>query len=191
MSDSQQDPDQKIKTASEKPPFELLPWAHVLRTQKLLGNWGTPRARYSAFEGLAWVFEYGARKYAPRNYARAFPNAATVARYIGAARRHYLAHACGDPFDVESGLPHLDQCHASLVMLDVILGAPPAEPDTALSVGALQLSALEALCHPDGGARDLEIVRAQLPFAIAQICAARVAAFRDYTNKRGNDVPAT
>ena len=188
---SEQDPDQKIKNAAGKAPFELLPWAHVLRTHQLIRCWGTPRARYSAFEGLAWVFEYGARKYAPRNYARAFPNDATIARYIGAARRHYLAHVCGDPFDVESGLPHLDQCHASLVMLDVILGAPPAQPDSALSVRELQGAGLAALCYPDGGARDLETVRAQLPVAIAQICAARITAFRDLSNKRGNNVPTT
>lgn len=93
--------DLKIKTAAGKVPLQLLPlWA---------------------LKGLARVFEYGAKKYAPGNWILARDQEA-IDRYIGAALRH-IAEMQLDAklLDRESGLPHIDHAIASLVMLRGIL----------------------------------------------------------------------
>ena len=100
--------DQKIKAAADKAPLALLPW-------RLIENLGLdefPRA----LDGLAWVFEYGSRKYAPYNFAKAEPNHETALRYLSAYFRH-MTKAKYELFDSESNLPHVDHAAACLIML--------------------------------------------------------------------------
>ncbi|TXH58220.1 MAG: hypothetical protein E6Q97_02930 [Desulfurellales bacterium] len=189
-----QDQDQKIKTAAGKAPFELLPWAYAEALTRGLGLADVqPEATFSTIEGLAWVFEYGSRKYAPRNYARALPDEATVARYIGAARRHLIADLAGQTFDLESGLPHLDHALASLVMLAVILRTEiyGAQWRPAAWQHNSSADVVGALSHYEGTCREPEAVRTWLPGAIIVVALMRQEALTGYTNKRGNDVPAT
>lgn len=100
--------DQKIKAAADKVPFALLPW-------RLITNLGLDEFP-SALEGLAWVFEYGSRKYAPYNFAKAEADHATALRYLSAYFRH-TQKAKREVLDDESHLPHLDHASACLVML--------------------------------------------------------------------------
>lgn len=97
-----------------------------------------------ALQGVARVFDYGARKYAPGNWQRAGheenPEQA-FEDYASAALRHYAAmqEACPvgtvdwSAVDDESGLPHLDHLICSLVMLrgiSQVAGYLPADPGT-------------------------------------------------------------
>ena len=52
---------------------------------------------------VAQIREYGCRKYHdPENWRKVEPQ-----RYKDALYRHFLAYLSGEPFDPESGLPHL------------------------------------------------------------------------------------
>lgn len=108
--------DQKIKTSTAKPDYAQIPMR--------------------ALVGVARVFAYGARKYAPGNFLRAKPDGETITRYLSAAYRHLGALQQQDgtytpqqqvcAFDDESGLYHLDHAIAGLIMLRAILN--PGDP---------------------------------------------------------------
>lgn len=112
--------DQKVKTAASKPKLAMIP--------------------QRAIQGLARVFAYGAKKYAPGNFYSAYMTDGAGERYISAAFRHLGAMQCGDGLhtresvsrlDEESGLPHVDHAIASLVMLRSIMTKScylPADP---------------------------------------------------------------
>lgn len=79
-----------------------------------------------ALTGMARVFAYGARKYAPGNWQKAAADGARALEdYMSAFMRHWGAIqeadsggvAKWDSIDEESGLPHLDHAICSLVML--------------------------------------------------------------------------
>lgn len=81
-----------------------------------------------ALQGVARVFGYGSRKYAPGNWVKAAaepqPGEALL-DYMSASQRHWAAIQRADvggvaawtEVDEESGLPHLDHLICSLVML--------------------------------------------------------------------------
>lgn len=110
--------DHKIKTAAEKSPVNLIP---------LRGLTGTGR-----------VFQHGAVKYEPGNYALATVADGAVGRYCGATLRHLAElqglnglHGTPGALDAESGLPHIDHAIASLLMLRAVLtqeGVLPMDP---------------------------------------------------------------
>lgn len=58
-----------------------------------------PEALYA----LGRVLEYGARKYADRNWEKGF----AWGRSVAALKRHLSAWEAGQDFDPESGMPHL------------------------------------------------------------------------------------
>lgn len=95
-----------------------------------------------ALHGVARVFDYGARKYAPGNWVKAAnepdPSAA-LEDYLSAAQRHWGAVqqvdnggvAKWDAIDDESGLPHIDHLLCSLLMargIGVLSAAMPQDP---------------------------------------------------------------
>ena len=67
-----------------KPPIHLIPPDVILR--------------------LARVYQYGAKKYAPRNWEKGMD----WSRMYDSAMRHLLAFWNGEDLDPESGLPHID-----------------------------------------------------------------------------------
>jgi len=97
--------DQKIKTAADKVPLDLVPMR--------------------ALKGVARVFGYGARKYARWNWYAA-DDREIGNRYVGGLLRHladaqqpsgefdFASLAARDP---ESGLPHIDHAICGLIML--------------------------------------------------------------------------
>lgn len=119
-----------VKHDTEKPPMHLVAWDAVgealtsglhLRTMSNLRDWwsGAPRealasalyrllylaGRGNASRGLlevARVLDFGARKYAPRNWERGLAHSRTFA----AAQRHLCARAGGEVLDPETGLDH-------------------------------------------------------------------------------------
>jgi len=111
--------DEKIKTAADKVPLNLVP----LR----------------ALKGVARVFGYGAKKYSAGNYYTA-DDAEIANRYVGGFLRHLSD--CQRPdglfdwssvaqLDAESGLPEIDHAICGLVMLRALAikhGALPADP---------------------------------------------------------------
>ena len=83
-----------IKHDKAKPRFDLIP----------------PHAERQ----VAAVLEYGARKYAPDNWRKVDD---AQARYLAAARRHINAWMQNEPYDDESGLPHLAHAITSLMFI--------------------------------------------------------------------------
>lgn len=67
---------------------------------------------FAALEDVARVLEYGAEKYAPQGWRHLEGG---HERYVRAALRHLHAHAGGEMFDPESGLPHLAHAACSLL----------------------------------------------------------------------------
>lgn len=67
----------------------------------------------SAFEGLAKVLTYGAKKYSPNNWR----NAEDTDRYIAALYRHLEAWRKGEKVDEESGLKHLEHAITNVAFL--------------------------------------------------------------------------
>jgi hypothetical protein len=112
--------DQKIHTAAKKPALALLPWRFLL--------------------GVARVFMYGAKKYAPGNWYSATLSDGAGERYVSATQRHLSEmqepNGLFTPkslaaLDEESGLPHIDHAICGLIMLRGILvkdGALTADP---------------------------------------------------------------
>lgn len=102
--------DYKVATASLKPRLALIP--------------------IRALNGIARVFEYGAKKYAPGNFLNATLKDSPGERYISATLRHLSEVQQEDgqitptslaAKDSESGLPHLFHAVCSLIMLIAIL----------------------------------------------------------------------
>jgi hypothetical protein len=112
--------DQKIRTAAKKAALALIPWRFLL--------------------GVARVFMYGAKKYAPGNWYNATLEDGAGERYVSAAQRHLseMQHPSGlftpeslAARDEESGYPHIDHAICGLIMLRGIMvkcGALPADP---------------------------------------------------------------
>jgi hypothetical protein len=112
--------DFKVQAAEKKVPLALLP----LR----------------ALFGMARVFGYGAKKYAPGNFLKATLADGAAQRYHSAMLRHLAEIQEPDGtwsreslavLDGESGLPHLDHLICGMVMLRAILvkeGVLPADP---------------------------------------------------------------
>lgn len=82
-----------IKDDTGKPRYDLIPPEFLLETAKVL--------------------EYGARKYAPNNWA----NGATWGRYFGALQRHMWAWWSGESKDAETDLSHLAHAACCLAFL--------------------------------------------------------------------------
>ena len=80
-----------VKADDGKPRADLLPPLALLRIADVLG--------------------FGARKYAPGNWAKADARD----RYVAAALRHLLAYQAGENDDRESGLPHLAHAGCSIL----------------------------------------------------------------------------
>lgn len=67
---------------------------------------------FAALEDVARVLEHGAEKYAPHAWRHVEGG---HERYVRAALRHLHAHAGGEMFDPESGLPHLAHAACSIL----------------------------------------------------------------------------
>jgi len=68
---------------------------------------------FDALEGVAAVLDYGAKKYAPRNWELGL----SWGRLFAATLRHLFRWACGEDLDPESSLPHLDHAACNALML--------------------------------------------------------------------------
>lgn len=82
-----------VKADAHKPRTDLLP--------------------FDALEGVAAVLNYGAKKYAERNWEKGL----AWGRLLGATLRHLFSWGLGENLDPESGLPHLDHAACSVLML--------------------------------------------------------------------------
>lgn len=114
------EPDGKISQAAAKPDLALIP--------------------KQALVGVARVFSYGAKKYAPGNFHQANLEDGAGRRYLSAYERHAMAMQLPNglhtyvtlaALDEESGLPHIDHAICSLLMLRSIItkcGALPVDP---------------------------------------------------------------
>ena len=68
---------------------------------------------FGALEQIAWVFTFGAKKYAPHNWRNGFE----WSRLIAALERHIGAFKEGEDTDPESQMPHLAHAGCCLLML--------------------------------------------------------------------------
>lgn len=68
---------------------------------------------FDAIEQIVQVLEFGARKYAPRNWEKGMDHS----RIFAAAMRHLTAHWRGENKDPETGLPHLAHAATCVVFL--------------------------------------------------------------------------
>lgn len=66
-----------------------------------------------AFNGTSTVLTFGAKKYAPWNWAKGI----NYMRVYGALLRHLFAWVRGQQFDEETGLPHLDHAACCIMFL--------------------------------------------------------------------------
>ena len=71
---------------------------------------------FDALDDVAAVLEFGARKYADRNWEKGM----AWGRLLGAACRHLSAWARGTYLDSESGLPHLAHAACCVLMLGAL-----------------------------------------------------------------------
>jgi len=78
------------KDTTNKPPLELLP--------------------KNALEGVAFIMEYGAKKYAPDSW-----QGVPTEKFLGAALRHIYAHLSGSLHDEESKFPHMYHAACNLI----------------------------------------------------------------------------
>lgn len=148
--------DQKIKTASRKPPLALIPFIWLY--------------------GLARVLAYGAKAYAKGNHYTATLDDGAGERYVGAAMRHLglLQEPDGTwsrtslaARDNESGLPHIDHALCSLGILrgilvkDGVLSADPGEGKEPPNVvhAVTDLGQVDVLCAIDTLTNPLAWVR--------------------------------
>lgn len=82
-----------VKADDGKLPFDLIAW--------------------DAMQGLAAVLQFGAKKYAPRNWE----NGLNYSRVFAAAQRHMAAWFNGENRDSETGLSHIDHAMCCLMFL--------------------------------------------------------------------------
>lgn len=80
-----------------------------------------------ALEGVVKVLMYGAKKYAPGNWAKGQPWTVT----FDSLMRHLVKWQRGEELDPESGLPHLDHALCNLIFLSAYRDLYP-EGDTRL-----------------------------------------------------------
>ena len=76
-------------------------------------------------EGVARVLDFGAVKYADRNWEAGM----RWGRCVGAALRHIFAWMRGEDFDKESGLHHLDHAACCLMFLRAYVARCIGEDD--------------------------------------------------------------
>lgn len=88
--------DSAVKFDNGKPRYDLIP--------------------FDAMDGVAKVFEFGARKYADRNWEKGMDHG----RLAAAAIRHISDYMQGKDFD-ESTLHHLDHATTNLLMLRALI----------------------------------------------------------------------
>lgn len=92
---------------------------------------GKPRADLlppDALLEVAKVLDYGARKYAPRNWEKGL----AWGRLSGALLRHLWAWMRGEERDLESGLPHLAHMACCALMLLALTLRGVGEDDRAV-----------------------------------------------------------
>jgi len=82
-----------VKADDGKLPFDLIAW--------------------DAMQGLAAVLQFGAKKYAPRNWESGL----NYSRVFAAAQRHMAAWFNGENKDPETGLSHIDHAMCCLMFL--------------------------------------------------------------------------
>ena len=82
-----------VKLDAGKPRWDLLP--------------------FDALDEVAIVLDYGAQKYAARNWEKGM----AWGRLLAAALRHLAKWAIGHDLDAESGLPHLSHAACCVLML--------------------------------------------------------------------------
>lgn len=126
-----------VKDDRSKLPLDLFPWECLELLLEEEGNAVVPSpVHLAAFVGggrveeLVWAFtevgnvwenieaaakvlDFGARKYEPHNWRKGLK----WSRLIAAAYRHWAAAAQGEPFDEESGLPHISHYLCCLAFL--------------------------------------------------------------------------
>lgn len=68
---------------------------------------------YAGEEAIAQVLAFGAKKYAPGNWAKGIE----YSRLISAAKRHIGAYASGEDVDPESGLSHIAHAGCCIMFL--------------------------------------------------------------------------
>lgn len=106
-------------------------------------NGGKARLDLVPLQGLedaARVFEYGAQKYAPWNWAKGMAWSVP----IGCMMRHLMAIQRGEEIDPESGLPHIGHLMCNALMLATFRHTYPEGND----YGSRHLTPVE---KPDGG----------------------------------------
>ena len=77
------------------------------------------------FTALAAVYDFGAKKYAPRNWEKGMD----WSRVYSSAMRHLLAFWSGEDFDEESGFPHVWHALWNCAALVCYLGTHPERDD--------------------------------------------------------------
>lgn len=70
---------------------------------------------FHLFSGLAKIREYGVKKYGAEDSWKTVPDARK--RYTDALLRHIFAWQCGETYDKESGLRHIDHALCNLMFL--------------------------------------------------------------------------
>jgi len=71
----------------------------------------------ACIEGIGEVMTFGAKKYAPYNWAKGM----SFIEVLGSLKRHILAFEKGEELDKESGLPHLDHAACNLAFLQTYM----------------------------------------------------------------------
>ena len=121
-----------------------------------------------ALHGVARVFEYGGKKYAPGNWIKASDEERVdlaLEDYLSAALRHWSAIQGGGDWgalDDESGLPHVDHLLCSLIMLRGIASrAGMVVQDPGSAPGPSDMLVSITLCNGCGVGVDGEILHAE------------------------------
>lgn len=78
-------------------------------------------------KSTADVFEYGADKYAPWNWAKG----GKMSQYIGSLKRHLASIELGEDIDEESGLPHSGHLMCNMFMIEQLMDLIRRNPDLA------------------------------------------------------------